>query len=95
METFKEYMRKFEGTDTFLRLLNTDIKRDKNFPNVNDKQMILNYLEKMKADTFTIKFFELAYKIYEVNESHDGIMCPLFSKTRFPAKNKNLYQQYS
>lgn len=62
--TFKAWILKFECVDLPIVDLAKDIKSDSNFPETNDKEVILNHLIDKNASSAAIETFNDAWDYY-------------------------------
>lgn len=67
METFKQYVKKFEKLYTKSGYFARDVKRDPNFPEWANKGELLKYLKANRASKEAISNFKALYKLYETD----------------------------
>ena len=65
-ESFKSWLvRRYANKNSIVGDFASDVKGDKNFPEVNDRATIHSYLIKVRACTQAINTFEKLWKRYE------------------------------
>lgn len=65
MQTFKEWVVKYKGKDNIRGDFAEDILRDKNFPDTNDKDKILSYVEFQLRHHGNSKAFPTFKRMYD------------------------------
>ncbi len=63
--SFKSWLAKAKGVDLPVSSLLNDIFGDRDFPDTEDKEIMLEYLQKRKVDAATLDSFESVWSIYQ------------------------------
>nr|DAX81387.1 MAG TPA: YozE [Caudoviricetes sp.] len=63
--TFKKWINKFIEVDLPIGDLSRDIKRDETFPDTNDKEKIISYLESKRVSDIVLSTFNDVWDFYK------------------------------